>query len=58
MVNETGPTDPADRGPSASGAACTQGWCHVDFYKDGVNNPITFADAYGAGMANAEGGVG
>ena len=52
MVNETGPNS-ADTGPSKAGVACATGYCHVQFYPRGKGNPISFSDAYGAGMVNA-----
>ena len=48
MVNYMGPNDPTNFAQSAAGVPCTTGYCHVD-----RNNPITFSDAYGAGMVNA-----
>ena len=48
MVNYMGPNDPTNFAPSAAGVACTTGWCHID-----RNNPISFSDAYGAGMVDA-----
>lgn len=55
MANGTGPNDPTDFGPSATAGPCTTGWCHLDYYTPGdAANPITFHDAYGAGMVNAQ----
>jgi len=48
MVNYMGPNDPTNFAPSATGVPCTTGWCHVE-----RDNPISFSDAYGAGMVNA-----
>jgi subtilisin family serine protease len=48
MVNYMGPNDPNNKAVSAAGAPCTTGWCHID-----RSNPISFGDAYGAGMVNA-----
>lgn len=48
MVNYMGPNDPNNFAPSAAGVPCTTGWCHVE-----RDNPISFSDAYGAGMVNA-----
>jgi len=48
MVNHMGKNDPANTAPSAAGVACTTGYCHVD-----RNSPISFSDAYGAGMVAA-----
>jgi subtilisin family serine protease len=58
MVNETGQNRAADLGPSAAGVACSTGYCHLQYYPGGTGNPITFADAYGAGMVNAAAAVG
>jgi subtilisin family serine protease len=58
MVNGTGPVDPTDTGNSFFGVACTSGYCHLDYYPGGAGNPITFADAYGAGIVNAAAAVG
>ena len=58
MANGTGPNDPTDTGPSATSGPCTSGFCHLDYYTPGdPANPITFADAYGAGMVNAAAAV-
>lgn len=48
MVNYMGPNDPTNTLPSAAGAACDTGYCHID-----RNNPISFRDAYGPGIVNA-----
>ena len=48
MTNNTGPNDPTNTAPSYSGAACSTGFCHLDFA-----SPVAFADAYGAGVVNA-----
>jgi subtilisin family serine protease len=54
MQNGTGPNKAGDTGPSAAGVACTTGFCHLQYYTPGdPANPITFGDAYGAGMVNA-----
>ena len=54
MANGTGPNKPADFGVDANGVPCTSGYCHLQYYTPGdPANPITFADAYGAGMVNA-----
>ena len=55
MANGTGPNDPTDFGPSATAGPCTSGYCHLDYYTPGdAANPITFTDAYGAGIVNAQ----
>jgi subtilisin family serine protease len=48
MTNYMGPNDPANTLPAADGTPCSTGYCHVD-----RNHPISFGDAYGAGMVNA-----
>jgi len=53
MVNETGPNDSANTAPSFTGVPCATGYCHLMFYPGSTGNPITFSDAYGAGMVNA-----
>lgn len=53
MVNFMGPNDPLNTAPDYSGTPCTSGFCHVDF-----THPISFADAYGAGMVNAAAALG
>jgi len=59
MANGTGPNDPTDFGPSATSGPCTSGYCHLDYYAPGdAANPITFTDAYGAGMVNAQAAAG
>jgi subtilisin family serine protease len=58
MVNETGPNDPTDTGLSFFGNPCASGWCHLDYYPGGAGNPISFGDAYGPGMVDAEAAVG
>ncbi|MFN8082156.1 MAG: S8 family serine peptidase [Kineosporiaceae bacterium] len=55
MANQTGPNS-SDTGPSAAGVACASGYCHVQFFPGG-GNPITFSDAYGAGMVDAAAAV-
>jgi hypothetical protein len=52
MNNLMGPNDPANTANSFFGVPCGTGWCHLQF-----NNPISFADAYGAGMVNATAAV-
>ena len=58
MVNGTGPVDPADTGNDFFGNACASGYCHLDYYPGGAGNPISFADAYGAGIVDAAAAVG
>ena len=54
MANGTGPNKPADTGVDANGVPCTTGFCHLQYFTPGdPANPITFSDAYGAGMVNA-----
>jgi len=48
MVNYMGPNDPSNTAVTAAGVACTTGYCHVE-----RSNPISFGDAYGAGIVNA-----
>jgi subtilisin family serine protease len=56
MANGTGPNDPTDFGPSATAGLCTSGYCHLDYYTPGDGtNPISWPDAYGAGIVNAQG---
>lgn len=57
MVNETGPNDTTNTEPSFAGVACPTSFCHLTFHPGGTGNPITFADAYGAGMVNAAAAV-
>ncbi len=52
MVNFMGPNDPANMAPSFAGVPCDTGYCHIKF-----NAPISFADAYGAGMVSAASAV-
>lgn len=53
MHNGTGRNNPSDFGPAASDVPCASGYCHLQ-YLDTALNPITFADACGDGMVNAE----
>ena len=53
MVNYMGPNDPNNKATSTTGLPCATGWCHID-----QTHPISFADAYGAGMVNAAGATG
>jgi subtilisin family serine protease len=52
MVNLTGPNDPANKTPGFDGTPCATGYCHLQF-----RTPISAADAYGAGIVNAEAAV-
>jgi subtilisin family serine protease len=52
MTNYMGPNDPANTSPSFAGVPCATGYCHLVF-----NAPITFGDAYGAGIVNAASAV-
>ena len=52
-VNYMGPNDPANFDPSLAGAPCTTGYCHID-----QAHPVPFADAYGAGLVDADAAVG
>jgi len=48
MTNYMGPNDPLNFAPAVDGTPCTTGFCHVE-----RNNPLSFGDAYGAGIVNA-----
>jgi subtilisin family serine protease len=52
LTNYTGPVDPANAAPTYDGRPCPTGYCHVD-----TSRPIAFADAYGAGLADAAAAV-
>jgi subtilisin family serine protease len=52
MTNYMGPNDPANTSADATGTPCDAGFCHVDFA-----HPLSFQDAYGAGMVNAAAAV-
>jgi subtilisin family serine protease len=52
-VNYMGPNDPANTAPSLSGVPCATGFCHLD-----QSHAIGFADAYGAGLVDADAAVG
>ena len=52
-VNYMGPNDPANFADSLSGAPCPTGFCHIDQV-----HPVPFADAYGAGLVDANAAVG
>ena len=48
VVNYMGPNDPSNFAPSVFGDACPTGYCHLD-----QSHPISFGDAYGAGLVDA-----
>jgi len=48
LANFMGPNDPDNAAPALNGIACATGYCHVD-----QSSPISFADAYGAGLVDA-----
>jgi subtilisin family serine protease len=52
-VNYMGPNDPANFAASLAGVSCTTGYCHID-----QAHPVPFADAYGAGLVDADAAVG
>jgi lantibiotic leader peptide-processing serine protease len=52
IVNYMGPNDPANTSPGLDGTPCPTGYCHIKF-----NAPISFTDAYGAGMVSAASAV-
>jgi lantibiotic leader peptide-processing serine protease len=52
-VNYMGPNDPANYAASLAGVPCTSGYCHID-----QAHPVPFADAYGAGLVDADAAVG
>lgn len=52
MVNYMGPNDPDNLAPTFFGVPCDTGYCHVDF-----EHPLSFSDAYGAGLVNAAAAV-
>jgi subtilisin family serine protease len=52
-VNFMGPNDPANFAPSLAGVPCSTGYCHID-----QAHPVPFADAYGAGLVDADAAVG
>jgi subtilisin family serine protease len=52
-VNYMGPNDPSNFAYSLAGAPCTTGFCHID-----QAHPVSFADAYGAGLVDAAAAVG
>jgi lantibiotic leader peptide-processing serine protease len=48
VVNYMGPNDPSNFAPSVFGDPCPTGYCHLD-----QSDPISFGDAYGAGLVDA-----
>ena len=52
MVNFMGPNDPLNTAPSFFGVPCPSGFCHIKF-----NAPISFSDAYWAGIVRASAAV-
>ena len=52
VVNYMGPNDPSNFAPSVFGDACPTGYCHLD-----QSHPISFGDAYGAGLVDADAAV-
>jgi hypothetical protein len=52
LVNFMGPNDPRNKAPSLDGTPCDTGYCHIQF-----NAPISFGDAYGAGIVRASAAV-
>jgi subtilisin family serine protease len=52
-VNYMGPNDPANFAASLAGVPCPTGYCHID-----QAHPVPFADAYGAGLVDADAAVG
>jgi len=52
MTNYTGPDDPSDTSPTYDGRPCETGYCHLD-----TTHPLSFADAYGAGVVDAAAAV-
>ena len=50
LTNYMGANDPTNFAASLTGAPCTTGYCHIDQV-----HPISFADAYGAGLVDAAG---
>ncbi len=52
MVNFMGPNDPNNMAPALDGTPCNTGFCHIKF-----NGPISFSDAYGAGIVRASAAV-
>jgi subtilisin family serine protease len=52
MTNYTGPDDPSNTSPTYDGRPCNTGYCHLD-----TSHPLSFADAYGAGLVDAAAAV-
>ncbi len=48
VVNYMGPNDPSNFAPSYYGDPCPTGYCHLD-----QSHPISFGNAYGAGLVDA-----
>jgi subtilisin family serine protease len=48
LSNYMGPNDPANTAPTLAGTPCATAYCHID-----QAHPISFADAYGAGLVDA-----
>jgi lantibiotic leader peptide-processing serine protease len=53
ITNFMGPNDPLDTDSSLDGRPCATGYCHIS-----RSSPISFADAYGAGLVDAAAAVG
>jgi len=53
VVNYMGPNDPSNFAPDVYGDPCPTGYCHLD-----QSDPISFGDAYGAGLVDAGAAVG
>ena len=53
VVNYMGPNDPSNFAPDVFGDPCPTGYCHLD-----QSDPISFGDAYGAGLVDAGAAVG
>jgi lantibiotic leader peptide-processing serine protease len=53
LVNYMGPNDPSNLAPSLDGQPCATGFCHVD-----QTHPLSFTDAYGAGLVDAGAAIG
>jgi subtilisin family serine protease len=52
LTNYMGPNDPDNTAPALSGTPCATAYCHID-----QASPISFADAYGAGLVDAKAAV-
>lgn len=53
VTNWVGPSDPTNLAPGLDGTPCATGYCHLE-----QSSPISFADAYGAGLVDASAAVG